>query len=127
MGPAWARRWADGISALLLLGAALLLRAASFGNPVIEGDEGFYLLVGDRMRHGLLPYVDVWDRKPVGLFLVYAAIRLLGGEGIWQYQLVATVFAAGTALLVSRIAIRFAPPWPRMSLPNSTDRARPNP
>ena len=65
----------------------------SFGNPVIgsdEGDEQFYLLVGDRMLHGLLPYVDVWDRKPVGLFLVYAAIRLLGGEGIWQYQLAAT-------------------------------------
>ena len=100
----------DGISALLLLlGAALLFRAAFFGNPVIEGDEQFYLLVGDRVRQGLLPYVDIWDRKPVGLFLVYAAIRLLGGEGIWQYQLVATLFAAATAFLVSRIATRFAP------------------
>lgn len=111
MVPAWARRWDAGISALLLLGAALLFRAASFGNPVIGGDEQFYLLVGDRMLHGLLPYVDIWDRKPVGLFLVYAAIRLLGGEGIWQYQLVATLFAAATAFLVSRIAARFAPRW----------------
>jgi hypothetical protein len=100
----------DAASALLLLGVALLFRAAFFGNPVIEGDEQFYLLVGDRMRHGLLPYVDIWDRKPVGLFLVYAAIRLIGGEGIWQYQAVATLFAAGTAFLVSRIAARFAPP-----------------
>ena len=61
------------------------------------------------MLHGLLPYVDVWDRKPVGLVLVYAAIRLLGGEGIWQYQLAATLFAGATAFVVSRIAARFAP------------------
>ena len=110
MAPASARQ-RDGISALLLLGVALLFRAPSFGNPVIGIDEEFYLLVGDRMLHGLLPYVDIWDRKPVGLFLVYAAIRLLGGEGIWQYQLVATLFAAATAFLVSRIATRFAPRW----------------
>ncbi len=111
MAPASARRW-NGISALLLLGAALLFRAPSFGNPVVVGDEGdeqFYLLVGDRLLHGLLPYVDIWDRKPVGLFLVYAAIRLLGGEGIWQYQLVATLSAVATAFLVAKIAARFAP------------------
>lgn len=105
-------RRGDGISALLLLGTALLFRAPFFGNAAVGGDEAFYLLVGDRMLHGLLPYVDLWDRKPVGLFLVYAAIRLLGGEGIWQYQLVATLFAAGTAFLVSRIAIQFAPRRP---------------
>ena len=119
MAPASARQ-RDGISALLLLGVALLFRAPSFGNPVVVGDEGdeqFYLLVGDRMLHGLLPYVDVWDRKPVGLFLLYAATRLLGGEGIWHYQLVATAFAAGTAFLVSRIAIRFAPLRPSPRLP----------
>jgi len=99
----------DWVSSLLLVGAALLFRAPFFGNPVIEGDEQFYLLVGDRMRHGLLPYVDVWDRKPIGLFLIYAAVRLLGGEGIWQYQLMATLFAASTAIVVGRIAARFAP------------------
>src|SRR3712207_9540139 len=54
-----------GISALLLLGAALLFRAPFLGNPVIGSDEQFYILVGDRLLHGLLPYVDVWARKPV--------------------------------------------------------------
>ena len=109
MEPASARQW-DGIPAFpVLLGAALLIRAVSFGNPVIGSDEAFYLLVGDRMLHGALPYVDIWDRKPVGLFLLFATIRSLGGEGIWQYQLIATLFAAGTAFVVSRIAARFAP------------------
>lgn len=90
----------------LLLLAALLIRVWQFGNPVIHVDEQFYLLVGDRMLQGDLPYVDIWDRKPVGLFLIYAAIRMLGGAGIVEYQLVATLFAAATALLIARIGMR---------------------
>ena len=60
-------------------------RAQTFGNPVIGFDEQFYLLVGDRMIHGAIPFVDIFDRKPIGLFLIYGAIRLLGGEGTLQY------------------------------------------
>ena len=87
--------------ALLLLWA-IALRAHDFGNPIIHVDEQYYLLVGDRMLHGAVPYVDLWDRKPVGLFLIFAAIRLLPGDGILAYQLVATLFAAATAWLVAR-------------------------
>ena len=98
-----ARTWPDLRAVLLLLAVALLARGFFFGNPVLESDEQFYLLVGDRMLHGALPYLDIWDRKPVGLFLIYAAIRALGGEGIVQYQLVATLFATATAFLVARL------------------------
>lgn len=92
----------------LIAGAAILLaafciRCVQFGNPLIHVDENFYLLVGDRMLQGALPYVDIWDRKPVGLFLLFAGIRLLGGDGIVQYQVVATLFAAGTGLVIARI------------------------
>lgn len=90
----------------LLVGLAFALRCALFGNPVIHVDEQFYLLVGDRLLGGALPYVDIWDRKPVGLFLVYAAIRALGGDGIVAYQVVATLAAAVTALIAARIADR---------------------
>lgn len=100
--PAWA--------APMLLAFALLVRWPLFGNPVVHVDEQFYLLVGDRVLRGALPFVDVWDRKPVGLFLLYAAMRWLGGEGVLQFQLVATVFAAATAFAVAQIAARFARP-----------------
>jgi len=92
------------VLALLLLAIAVALRFRDFGNPVIHVDEQYYLLVGDRMLHGALPYVDLWDRKPVGLFLIFAAIRLLPIDGILAYQLVATLFAAGTAWAVERAA-----------------------
>ena len=86
---------------LLLLVIAFAIRARDFGNPIIHVDEQYYLLVGDRMLHGAVPYIDIWDRKPVGLFLIFAAIRLLPGDGILAYQLVATLVAAATASLVA--------------------------
>ncbi|MBN8808940.1 MAG: hypothetical protein J0I47_12015 [Sphingomonas sp.] len=86
---------------VLLLVVAIAIRARDFGNPLVHVDEQYYLLVGDRMLHGAVPYVDVWDRKPVGLFAIFAAIRLLPGDGILAYQLVATMFAAATATLVA--------------------------
>lgn len=100
-----ASRPAAAIPALLLfallLAWAIALRARDFGNPIVHVDEQYYLLVGDRMLHGALPYVDLWDRKPVGLFLIFAATRLLPGDGILAYQLVATLFAAATAWLIA--------------------------
>ena len=92
--------------AAVLAVVALALRAWDFGNPVIHVDEQYYLLVGDRMVHGALPYIDIWDRKPVGLFLIYAAMRLLPGDGVIAYQLVASAFATATAYIVWRAALR---------------------
>ncbi len=89
---------------------ALLVRAIQFGNPVIQPDDQFYLLTGDRLLHNYLPYIDIWDRKPVGLFILFAGIRLLGGDGVIQYQIVATIFAALTACTIGQIAMRFTTP-----------------
>lgn len=93
-------------AALLLALVAIAARIAMWGNPATGFDEQYYLLVGDRMFHGALVYVDIWDRKPIGLFLIFAAIRLLGGDGVLQYQLVATLFAWATAVVIHRIAAR---------------------
>ena len=96
-------RWLVPVLLMLLAVAA---RAQTFGNPVLGYDEQFYLLVGDRMLHGAIPFVDIFDRKPIGLFLIYAGIRLLGGEGTLQYELVALLVAWSTAVLVWRFARR---------------------
>jgi hypothetical protein len=100
----------------LFLLIAFFVRAQTYGNPVIEFDEQFYLLMGDRMLHGALPYVDIWDRKPIGLFLLFAAFRwvggLFGGDGVLSYQLAATLCVALTARCISAIATRLsAPPF----------------
>jgi hypothetical protein len=92
---------------IVIVLATLVFRSFHFGNPDVDFDEPFYLLVGDRMLHGAIPYVDIWDRKPIGLFLIYAAIRLLGGEGFTQYLVVAALFAGATASMIWLIASRW--------------------
>ncbi|AYJ86092.1 hypothetical protein D3Y57_09095 [Sphingomonas paeninsulae] len=89
---------------------AIVARWQTFGNPVGGFDEQFYLVMGDRMLQGALPYVDIFDRKPIGLFLIFGFIRLLGGEGTIQTQIIACLFVIATAMLIHRLARRIAPP-----------------
>lgn len=91
------------VLALLAL-LAVAVRFITYGNPALGFDEQFYLLVGDRMVQGELPYVDIFDRKPIGIFLIYAGVRWLGGEGFVQYKLVATLFVIATAWLIYLLA-----------------------
>jgi hypothetical protein len=98
---------------LLLLTLAIVTlatRIGYFSNPNLHIDDQFYLFVGQRMLEGELPYVDVWDRKPLGLFVIYAGIASLGGGGVLQYQLVAALFVLATAAVIALFASRLASP-----------------
>ena len=88
---------------LVLLVAALLLRGYTFGDPNLFIDEAFYFTAGNAMHHGALPYVDVWDRKPFGLFALYYLIAGISSAPL-AYQLTAALFATLTAWLIGRIA-----------------------
>ncbi|MCE7798741.1 glycosyltransferase family 39 protein [Sphingobium sufflavum] len=93
-------------AAIILIGIALQ-RLPFLGNPHLNIDEQFYLLTGTRMLHGALPYIDIWDRKPIGLFLIYAFAGLFE-DGIWAYQLLALAALGATGLLLYRMARRYA-------------------
>mgnify|MGYP005848595681 CR=1 FL=1 len=107
--PGWARL-------LILLAVALLIRGQTLGHPLLHIDENFYLLVGDRMvRDGAWPYVDIWDRKPVGLFVLFAAFRLIGGDGFLISQLAALAAVVATAWIIVRLAERVVAPGAAMA------------
>jgi 4-amino-4-deoxy-L-arabinose transferase-like glycosyltransferase len=92
------------LDALVLLTAAFGLRLWTFGDPNLFVDDQFYFLVGQRMHEGALPYVDIWDRKPLGLFLIYYGIAAIS-TSVLAYQIVATLFAAATAWMIGRIVL----------------------
>ncbi len=54
---------------LLLALWVALSRARSFMGEQLGWDEGLYLCIADRMLDVARLYTDVWDNKPVGIFL----------------------------------------------------------
>ena len=94
----------------ILLLAAAALRLPDNGNPLVDLDEQMYLLVGQRRWDGAIPYVDIWDRKPIGLFLLYAATQMLPVDPVIAYHLVAAVAAFVTAGLIAGLVRRLGAP-----------------
>ncbi|QDH13512.1 hypothetical protein E3E12_04095 [Formicincola oecophyllae] len=88
----------------MLLLWTVALRWRLLGNPLIYNDEDFYLYIGGQLLKGHLPYVSVWDRKPFGLFALYAFFHLFGSWRFWAYQLGAVMAVWGTALLIKNMA-----------------------
>ncbi|MDE2404195.1 MAG: hypothetical protein KGM17_05710 [Sphingomonadales bacterium] len=92
---------------MVLLVFGLVTRAAVFGDIAYFNDESFYLLAGQRMHAGAIPYVDVWDRKGPALFALWYLLAGLPGQPL-AYQLAAWLAASGTALAIAAIARGFA-------------------
>jgi hypothetical protein len=95
-----------------LMGFALATRWAVLGDLAYFNDEYFYWVAALRIHDGLLPYVDVWDRKGPGLFLTYWLITGVY-RGVLGFQVAALLSTAATAFTLARIARRFTGPVAR--------------
>ena len=89
-----------------MLALTLATRAWTFGNPAIGLDEQFYLTIGERLLRGDVLYVDIWDRKPIGLFLIYSFACLAFSDPVLGYQLLAVLAIVATACLIFTMARR---------------------
>jgi hypothetical protein len=90
---------------LIISAVAILARIVTFGDPVIHVDEEFYFVTAHEMWRGAMPYIDIWDRKPLGLFLLYMPAAWLPLPwGALAYQAMATASLIATALLVWEMA-----------------------
>ena len=91
-----------------LLLIALAARAATLGNPVLHPDEQFYLAAARLWAAGATPFVGVWDRKPLGLFLIYRLPAMVGdpARAVLAYQMLALASATATATMLAAIADR---------------------
>lgn len=91
----------------IMVAVSFVLRSDTFGDPNLHGDEVFYHTVGLAMHEGAVPYVDVWDRKPFGLFTIFYLIGFLSKQVV-AYQNAAALFAAATAFVIARLAVALA-------------------
>lgn len=104
-GPAGALAGPMVLAAVFVL-VSLALSYPSLGDTDRSVDETFFFFVGQRMHDGVLPYVDVWDRKPLGLFLIFYLIAGIS-DSVLSYQIGACLFSAATALVIARMAMQW--------------------
>jgi hypothetical protein len=92
-------RWA-AVTAIVLL---LAIRLPSLVQPA-GGDQGLYGYAGQRILAGDVMYRDMWDQKPPGIALLYAALsRIWPGEALVPAaDLAAAAAVAGLLVLLGR-------------------------
>ncbi len=54
-------------------------RKFTFDFSTMDWDEITYMIIGHGIRKGLIPFVDLWDIKPVGIYLIYSLSSFLFG------------------------------------------------
>ena len=89
----------------------LATRAMWLGDPAADYDEQLYSLIGLRWLDGAVPYVDLWDRKPAGLFALFAFAHAVGGPSPVAYQLLAMAFTLAGSLLIHALARPLTDRW----------------
>ena len=84
---------------ITLLVIATVVRFPFLFPDVINWDESTYILMGQSILEGNLPYVELWEIKPPLAFLPYALISGLFDRSIMAMRIGALLLVAGTAYL----------------------------
>lgn len=105
------------LAILIIVAAVVLERLPTIAFAYLNVDESAYLAIGEALLRGALPYVDIIDRKPVGLYLIYAAAVALFRDPIIGARVLGLIATSLSAWLIVRMARRFArTSWPTATL-----------
>ena len=106
----------QGWTAPCWLGLAVLYVALRVGivDAPLDRDEGIFGLIGQAILRGEVPYRDIFDHKPPGVFYIYAlalSIVPASARGIhsflhlWNFATLLCVASTARALWGSRAAL----------------------
>lgn len=91
--------------AIGLLCLSVLIRLPFFFRDVIDWDESTFILMGQSILDGHLPYTELWDNKPPLAFVFYALIIAIFGKSIVSVRIagaIAVAFVAFCTYLVGK-------------------------
>ncbi|MEP3421892.1 MAG: hypothetical protein ABJN35_09180 [Erythrobacter sp.] len=98
-------------TAICIVLIAILIRAPYLGDPAADPDEQLYSVMGQAWLVGDMPYRDIWDRKPPGLFALFAGFHWIGGPSPLAYQIPGIVATAVSALMIHKLAQKIGTPF----------------
>ncbi len=74
-----------------------LLRSFTFDFSTLDWDEVTYIMMGEGIRQGMIPFVDLWDIKPIGLYLIYTVANSLLGYNLETVRVLTLFFISLSA------------------------------
>lgn len=89
---------------LFLFCAALFIRLPFFFRDYIDVDESTFILMGQSIADGHLPYLHLWDLKPPLLFYLFGGIEYLFPRSLVAIRFAAVVIVFVSAVLLQAIA-----------------------
>lgn len=70
----------------------IILRSPNLFPSVINWDESTFILMGQSVLDGHLPYLELWDNKPPLLFFIFALFIGIGGKNIVWIRVAGSLF-----------------------------------
>jgi 4-amino-4-deoxy-L-arabinose transferase-like glycosyltransferase len=95
---------------LTILAMAFTLRLAFLHEP-FERDEGQYAYIAQEILHGSIPYRDVIEFKPPGVFYIYALAITLFGDTTESIRLFTAYYSLFTVIVIYLIARNLRGVW----------------
>ncbi len=81
----------------------VVLRFSSFFESVIDSDESLYLLMAQSWLNGQPPYTEIWDNKPLGIYILFSIALILFGKFYISIRILACIAIISTSYLLYRV------------------------
>ena len=91
------KQWTIAICLLLI---SILVRLPFYFVDVVNWDESTFILMGQSLLDGHLPYTELWDIKPPVAFVAYALFILVLGKSIIAIRIAGTLCVFLTAWFI---------------------------
>jgi 4-amino-4-deoxy-L-arabinose transferase-like glycosyltransferase len=101
----WLRIPGSATSLFLFL-ALLFIRLPFFFRDYVDRDESTFILMGQSIADGYLPYDHLWDLKPPLLFYLFGLIETIFPHSMIAIRLFGVLVIFGSVLLLLQIAKR---------------------
>ena len=79
---------------------AFVLRSSTFFHSVENWDESQFLLVARSLLDGHAPYTEIWERKPPGIFVLFAVAQLVFGRSVAAIRILGCLAVAASSVLL---------------------------
>jgi 4-amino-4-deoxy-L-arabinose transferase-like glycosyltransferase len=95
------------LALVAILGLTFLLRM-KFWNQPFEMDEGLHAYMGWGMLRGLVPFKDMYNTKPPGIYALHSLLFLFVKPSALNIKVFASIYTLGTVLAVFTVARKVA-------------------